>query len=229
MVRQHCDALLISSSCINITLVLIWMLNQIKIASESQTLLAALLHTENYQKQCVYCPSSIFLEPQTWESSFLWQKESWCVLVFVNEHKGIFAHPHAQIHGDVLEKGRNVTDRAREEQESSSSLCFSSLLFSLFFFFLRAQKKNSYKTQPKQRSCAGEDRNQREPSCDYKGLLQSALKSQRKKRCKQEKNSDPLLLQIPTSVSPDVSVEHVWQKLRFCLHLMPRLLLLSPF
>lgn len=101
-----------------------------------------------------------------------------CVFVFVNQHKGIFAHPHAQIHGDVLKKGRNVTDRAREEKDSSSSLRFS-LLF--FCFLLHAEKKNSYKTQTKQKSCAGEDRNQQEPSCDYKGRLQRATQITRKK------------------------------------------------
>lgn len=51
-----------------------------------------------------------------------------CVCLCVREGK--FAHPHDQIHGDVMEKGRNVTDRVSgEEEESSVSsfLCFITL------------------------------------------------------------------------------------------------------
>lgn len=45
--------------------------------------------------------------------------------------EGKFAHPHDRIHGDVMEKSRNVTDGVREDEEefSSSSLCFTLLLY----------------------------------------------------------------------------------------------------
>lgn len=68
--------------------------------------------------------------------------------MLVNQHKGIFAHPHAQIHGDVLEKGRNVADRAREEKDSSSSLSFS-LLF--FFFWSMHRRKTAIKHRQNKR------------------------------------------------------------------------------
>lgn len=53
----------------------------------------------------------------------------------------MFAHPHAQIHGDVMEKGRNVTDGVREEQKHSSST-FSS--FFTFLIFLKLAEKKIY-------------------------------------------------------------------------------------
>lgn len=68
----------------------------------------------------------------------------------VSEHEGVFAHPHAQIHGDVMEKSRNVTDRVREEKEedsspssaSSSSLCFTLLLYLLAQRHKKKEPKN---------------------------------------------------------------------------------------
>lgn len=59
----------------------------------------------------------------------------------------MFAHPHAQIHGDVMEKGRNVTDGVREEQKHSSST-FSSFFSSLYFpHFLKPGKKDVLSNQ----------------------------------------------------------------------------------
>lgn len=55
----------------------------------------------------------------------------------------MFAHPHGQIHGDVMEKGRNVTDGVREEQKRSSF--FSSLYFP--YFFLKPGKKDVLSNQ----------------------------------------------------------------------------------
>lgn len=55
----------------------------------------------------------------------------------------MFAHPHAQIHGDFMEKGRNVTDGVREEQKHSSST-FSSLCLPHFF---KARKKDVLSNQ----------------------------------------------------------------------------------
>lgn len=56
----------------------------------------------------------------------------------------MFAHPHAQIHGDVMEKGRNVTDGVREEQKHSSSTFSSSFTF---LIFLKPGKKDLLSNQ----------------------------------------------------------------------------------
>lgn len=65
-----------------------------------------------------------------------------CFCVCVSKHEDIFAHALARVRGDVMEKGRNVTDRVRQEEEessiSSASLCFSLLLY----LFVREKKRN---------------------------------------------------------------------------------------
>lgn len=83
-----------------------------------------------------------------------------CFCVCVSKHEDIFAHALARVHGDVMEKGRNVTDRVRQEEEessiSSASLCFTLLLY----LFVRGKKEEPLNKDTK-RSCAGESRNLR--------------------------------------------------------------------
>lgn len=55
--------------------------------------------------------------------------------VFESKREGIFAQSHAQIHGEVMEKEKNVTDRVRDEEapsSSSSSALYLTLLHDLF-------------------------------------------------------------------------------------------------
>lgn len=61
-----------------------------------------------------------------------------CVCVSA-KHEGIFAQALAGVHGDVMEKGRNVTDRVGQETEEEeeeeffiASFLYSSLLLCLF-------------------------------------------------------------------------------------------------
>lgn len=60
-----------------------------------------------------------------------------CVCVSA-KHEGIFARALTRVHGDVMEKGRNVTDRVGQEEEEeeeffiASFSLYSSLLLYLF-------------------------------------------------------------------------------------------------
>lgn len=102
--------------------------------------------------------------------------------------------------------------------------------FHHFFFFFTCTEKNSYKIQTKQKSCAGEDRNQQEPSCDYKGRLQSALKSQRKKMQAGKEQRPPAVLDPSIGLSGCVSGARVTEiKILPSSHASSYLLLLSLF
>lgn len=61
--------------------------------------------------------------------------------VHVGEHEDIFAHTLARVLGDVMEKGRNVTDRAGQEEEEHSSS--SSLYFALSLCLFVQREKES--------------------------------------------------------------------------------------
>lgn len=63
-----------------------------------------------------------------------------CVCVSA-KHEGIFARALARVHGDVMEKGRNVTDRVGQEEEEEESFIASFSLYSSLLLYLFAGEK----------------------------------------------------------------------------------------
>lgn len=103
------------------------------------------------------------------------EKRAGCFCVCVSKHEDIFAHALARVHGDIMEKGRNVTDRVRQEEEEESSISSSSLYFTLLL--LCRKKRRTIKQRYLKQLC----RREQKPTWEDKGLPQSALKSQAQK------------------------------------------------
>lgn len=61
--------------------------------------------------------------------------------VRVGEHADIFAHTLARVLGDVMEKGRNATDRVGQEEEEEEECSSSSTLYFTLSLCLFVQRK----------------------------------------------------------------------------------------